>query len=350
MYIYYTINVSPHQITLTPNSGSCTYDGTEKSVSGFETQEFAIKCEAATIEQGTIQSVAYNDTFEVSGLTAEAKDTDAGEHPVDVSGQAVVTNAAGKDVTDWCALSYADAKLVIGQRPVTLTSASDSKEYDGKPLTNHQVTVGDAVGDTGWVDGQGATYAFTGSQTIVGSSDNSFEYALNEGTKESNYDIETEFGTLAVSDRSAPYEITLTPNSKSETYDGAEKSVSGFETLEFQVEGNAFTVSGVEASAKGVDAGEYPVAVTGSPVVADADGNDVTAQFKVSVADAKLVIVKNESEAPSNTTNGTPSANPTSTFAKTGDNTAPSAMGICGVAVVAAAVALVARRKRTIAK
>lgn len=62
--------------------------------------------------------------------------------------------------------------LRVEKRPVTLTSASGSKEYDGKPLTNHKVTVGEAARGTGWVDGQGATYSFTGSQKIVGSSEN----------------------------------------------------------------------------------------------------------------------------------------------------------------------------------
>ncbi|MCI7504516.1 MAG: hypothetical protein MSA55_00770, partial [Coriobacteriaceae bacterium] len=35
--------------------------------------------------------------------------------------------------------------LTVEKRPVTLTSASGSKEYDGKPLTNHKVTVGEAT-------------------------------------------------------------------------------------------------------------------------------------------------------------------------------------------------------------
>lgn len=65
-----------------------------------------------------------------------------------------------------------EGKLTVEKRPVTLTSASGSKEYDGKPLTNHKVTVGEAARGTGWVDGQGATYSFTGSQKIVGSSEN----------------------------------------------------------------------------------------------------------------------------------------------------------------------------------
>ena len=189
------------------------------------------------------------------------------------------------------AITISYATLNVAQRPVTLTSASGSKEYDGKPLVNDEVTVG---GD-GWANGEGATYDVTGKQTLVGESPNTFSYILNEGTKADNYDIKTEFGTLTVTDRSAKYEITLTPNSKSETYDGTEKSVSGFETLEFKINDQTFNVSGVEASAKGTDAGEYPVTVSGQAVVTDADDNDVTSQFTVNVVDgAKLVIGKRQ--------------------------------------------------------
>ena len=226
--------------------------------------------------------------------------------------------------------------LTVEKRPVTLTSASGSKEYDGKPLTNHKVTVGEAARDTGWADGQGATYSFTGSQKIVGSSENAFECIPNEGTNLDNYQINKTYGTLTVTDRSEKHHITLTPKSKSVTYDGTEKSVSGFEALEFQINGQTFCVSGVEASATGTDAGEYPVKVSGQAVVIDSDGNDVTDQFTVNIDDAKLTIV------------GVDSDKSASNLPHTGDSAALYAMGICGVAIAAGAVAFVARRKGSI--
>ena len=244
-----------------------------------------------------------------------------------------------------------EGKLTVEKRPVTLTSASGSKEYDGKPLTNHKVTVGEAAWGTGWVDGQGATYSFTGSQKIVGSSENAFECIPNEGTNLDNYQINKTYGTLTVTDRSEKYQITLTPNSKSVTYDGTEKSVSGFETLEFQINGQTFYVSGVEASATGTDAGEYPVTKSGQAVVTDVEGNDVTEQFIVNIDDAKLTIVEGEpaqidsNEPSSSTPSKTTGKTAASKLAKTGDGIAPYAMGICGVAITAGAVAFVARRK-----
>ena len=40
-----------------------------------------------------------------------------------------------------------------------------------------------------FVEGEGATYEFTGTITLVGIVENAFDYTLNEGTKLSNYDI-----------------------------------------------------------------------------------------------------------------------------------------------------------------
>lgn len=224
--------------------------------------------------------------------------------------------------------------LTVEKRPVTLTSASGSKEYDGEPLTNHEVTVGEAAWGTGWVDGQGATYSFAGSQKIVGSSENTFECIPNEGTNLDNYQINKTYGTLTVTDRSEKYQITLTPNSKSATYDGTEKSVSGFETLEFQINGQTFYVSGVEASATGTDAGEYPVTKSGQAVVTDAEGNDVTDQFIVNIDDAKLTIVEGNSDKS------------VSNLPHTGDSAALYLMGICAVVLTAGAWALFTFRKR----
>ena len=84
----------------------------------------------------------------------------------------------------------------ITPREVKLISGSDHKTYDGLPLTKHTVTVS---GD-GFVNGEGAEYTYTGSQTYVGSSENTFSYVLKSGTKVGNYIITTENGQLSVDD------------------------------------------------------------------------------------------------------------------------------------------------------
>ena len=257
-------------ITVVANSGEVFYTGSEQSIFGFEQTEFIIAGKVYT----------------VSGLSASASGTDANTYTNKVTGTAVVKDAAGNDVTGQFTVKTKDGTLKIKPIEITLTSASDQKQYDGTPLTNSNVTVTKGA----FVDGEGYTANVTGSQTLVGSSDNTFTYTLNEGTKAQNYDITTEKGTLKVIDRAAKYEITVVANSDTVTYDGAEHSVSGFETTVFTVDGNTYTVSGLTASVKGTNAKEYTNKVIGTAVVKDANGNDVTAQFTVTTEDGSLTI------------------------------------------------------------
>ena len=95
--------------------------------------------------------------------------------------------------------------IAIDKRTVTLTSATDSKTYDGTALTNSNVTVG---GD-GFADGEGATYNVTGSQLNAGSSANTFTYALNSGTLANDYNISTTNGTLTVNPVATLVTVTI---------------------------------------------------------------------------------------------------------------------------------------------
>ena len=181
-------------------------------------------------------------------------------------------------------------KLTITKRAVKMTSATASKPYDGTALTKHEVTV---TGD-GFVKGEGATYKVTGSQTLVGSSDNEFTYELNKGTNADNYTITTKSGQLTVTDRAETdkFEITVEANSKEEKYTGEKQSVTGFKKTEFTVNGKKYTVSGLTSKAEGTDSGDYTTAIEGTAVVKDADENDVTKQFNVKTKVGKLSITK----------------------------------------------------------
>ncbi len=114
------------------------------------------------------------------------------------------------NATVWYVLSSPDyatvtnsATVTITKRSVTLTSGSASKVYDGTPITCADVLIS---GD-GFVIGEGATYNITGSQTTVGTSKNTFAYALNEGTLVGNYVITTTNGTLTVTEAYKPLVI-----------------------------------------------------------------------------------------------------------------------------------------------
>ena len=82
------------------------------------------------------------------------------------------------------------------------------------------------------------------------------------------------------------YEITVTANSYAGIYDGTEKSASGFRTLEFTVDGNKYTVSGLTTSdPKSTDVCHLTNEISGTPVVKDSSLNDVTDLFDVKLED-----------------------------------------------------------------
>ena len=158
-----------------------------------------------------------------------------------------------------------DGSLTITKRSVTLTSASDSKVYDGTALTKPEVTVS---GD-GFAKDEGATYNVTGSQTDVGTSDNTFTYTLNKGTKADNYTIEKAEGKLKVTANETEVVVTITGKTKTVTYDGKEHSVFGYDVtvsnaLYTPKKDMQFNGIDEDMTAKGTDAGTYPMGLEDS--------------------------------------------------------------------------------------
>ena len=227
-------------VTITGNDGSMGYDGNEHSVTGY-------KVESISNPLYTAADFAFSGTDSVTG-------TDAGTYMMGLTpAQFENTNPNFENVT----FSVTDGSLQINPRSVKLTSATDEKVYDGQPLTNGVVTVS---GD-GFVKGEGAAYNVTGSQTNAGSSDNTFTYTLNQGTKAKNYTVETKPGKLTVTPVTAEVTVTITGNNGSMGYDGNEHSVTGYkvESISNPLYTAAdFAFSGT-ASVTGTDAGSYPM-------------------------------------------------------------------------------------------
>ena len=218
---------------------------------------------------------------------------DAGTTDMDLQGK--FTNADAVNFPN-VRFDITNGSVAISKAKVTLQSANLEKEYDGTALTNkkggeEQTPL--AV-ESGWAEGEGAAYTFTGSQTLVGGSPNAFSYTLNENTKEGNYDISVIPGQLTVTNRQAQYQVTVEANSSTgNTYDGVEHAATGLKTSEFTVDGQKYTVEGLNTSdPKAVNAGEYANTISGTPVVKDANGNDVSSQFAVTLVPGKLEIAK----------------------------------------------------------
>ena len=154
-------------VTITEHSGSATYDGTEHTVTGYDV---------------SISNPLYTTSdFTFSG-NAEVKGTDAGSYDMELKAKDFTNNN-----TNFTKVTFKieDGTLTISPRQVTLTSASDSKAYDGTALTRPEVTI---TGD-GFVEGE-ATAKATGSALKAGESvTNTIEIVEGKGYKEGNYTI-----------------------------------------------------------------------------------------------------------------------------------------------------------------
>ena len=256
-------------ITLVANSSvGNKYDGTKKEVSGFQP--------------------LTNSEYTVEGLTAHAEGTDAGVYETVITGTPIV-KLGDNVVTDRVVVKTQKGQLTISKRDVTLTSASDEKVYDRTPLTNHSVT---PSGD-GFAKDEGATYDFTGSQTDVGESDNSFTYTLNRNTKSDNYNIKVVSGKLKVTPFTDEVTVTITGNTDTKTYDGNKHSAEGY-TVSISkptlYQENDITFTG-SAKAEGTNANTY---LMGLKVADFANKNANFAKVTFIVEDGKLVINKRQ--------------------------------------------------------
>ncbi len=278
----YSVTKVPGKLTVSPvtdkvtvtvkgNTGTATYDGSSHSVEGY----------TVSIDGSKL----YTESLVKFDGIAKAEGTDAGTYYMGLKAEQFSNTSKNFNNVEF---SVTDGSFTISKRDVTLKSADLTKPYDGTALANGETAL---ATESGWVEGQGAKYTFTGSQTLVDSSANAFSYELKKGTKADNYNIAKSEGELKVTDRADKYEITVTAESKTVTYNGAEQTVSGVTGTSYTNDkGVKFTVTGLAAEAKGTNAGTYANNITGTPVVKDPDGNDVAAQFTVKTENGSLVI------------------------------------------------------------
>ena len=167
--------------------------------------------------------------------------------------------------------------------PLIIRTEKAEKTYDGKPLTNENMTI------EGLKNGEVVAHKTTGTQTEVGNSDNTYEldWKSKETTaKESNYIIkEVSLGKLVV--KETEDEIVVTTTGGTFTYDGQPHGA----TVEVSELPEGYTLQTAESDATATD-------VTTEAVTADADrlvivnaaGVDVTANLKITRVTGEIVV------------------------------------------------------------
>ena len=184
-------------ITVTANSDEKVYDGAPLTNNGFTHAGVLVEGDVLTaVVEGSATNVGDEGRNVVKSYAVMRGD-------VDVTGNYSFENSV-------------DGKLTITPRPVTLTSETESKEYDGTPLTKPVVTV---TGD-GFVAGEVTDVKATGSVTLVddGEVTNAITFTTGEKFNEKNYTITKNEGKLSITKRTDI--IVITTPTRSRAYNG----------------------------------------------------------------------------------------------------------------------------------
>lgn len=245
----FTIN--PAGVTLTANSGTEAYDGTEKTLSGF---------------------ICSVDGLTFEGVSASGSGTEMGDYPVTFTG---VTIGTTKDTSgNYVVTNTVNGTLTISRKQLTITADSETKVYDGTPLTKNSYTHTDLFeGD--WIE----SVTVTGSQTNAGTSNNVPSAAVIKNSTDddvtANYDIIYNNGTLEVTKRT----LTVTANVRSKVYGEADPM------LTYQSEGliNGDVITGTLTRAPGENSGDYAIS-QGELTAGD--------NYEISFTGANLTITK----------------------------------------------------------
>ena len=267
-------------ITITAASQSWTYDGTAHSNS------------AVTVTSG---SLLTGDSLvaTATGSVTNVAQTATGNNPV-ASGYKVMHGT--EDVTANYVITPKAGTLAITTRTVTVSVEDKTVEYNGSIQGGNTAYTFENV-----LDGQTATISYAPSHgTLVNTYDNgnytsnSFKVVdTSNNDVTANYTLGTQTaGKLTITDRTDKYEITVVANSNTgNIYDGTTKSATGFVTLNFNVAGHNYTVSGLTTSnPSSANVCELTNAISGTAVVKDVAGNDVTSQFVVNTTNGTLKI------------------------------------------------------------
>lgn len=259
---YYYKNVE-----LTANSKTETYDGTEKSVSGYT---------------GAPEGVTFN------GISASGSGTDVGEYNVTFAEGTLNT----VDTTEKYIVTKATpGKLTIKPAEVTVTIKGNTKTetYAGTEYTVTGYTV-ESISNNLYKE---EYFALKTDAKVEAKGTNAGDYMMGL-TKESFENKNTNFKvTFVVEDGKltiAKRDVTVTGESATKVYNGQTQEINGY-TVDNLVKGHEMT--GVIYSAKGKDPGKYDGSFTGSQIVIkDAAGTDVFANYNVKPVIGVLTITQ----------------------------------------------------------
>ena len=237
-------------VTITGHTGTATYDGTEKSVTGYDV---------------SISNDLYTENDFAFDGTAEAKGTDAGTYNMGLKAEQF-TNTNTKNFTE-VEFVVTDGSLTIAPNAekvtVTITGHTGTATYDGteKSVTGYDVSISSDL----YTEND---FAFDGTAEAKGTNAGTYNMGLKAeqftNTNTKNF-TEVEFvvtdGSLTITAIDAEVVVTITGNTKTVTYNGEEQSVEGYTATITKDPSKLYTLGNIQltgtAKASRTDVGTY---------------------------------------------------------------------------------------------
>ena len=272
---YIVANTVKGTLTITPidtvvveikgNTDSKVYNGTEQSVTGYTVV--------------SISDINYKDTdFSLKvGVEAKAAGTNASDtaYPMGLTADSFVNNNKNfKNVT----FVVEDGSLTITKRPLTIEGqSSEPITYDGQTHSFMKWWPVTPTDNTGLVSGHevsGISYLLTGKDagSYGGKFTGTAKVMAGDIDVTGNYNIEYAPGEMLIN-RAEKIVITITGKTATETYDGTEKTVTGYTV---DVPDSSITVAlkeGKTAIAKGTNVGKYMMGLEAEDFVVSSTNN-----------------------------------------------------------------------------
>ena len=236
---------------------SVVYDGSKHEVNGY------------TVVSISNRAYTKADFSLAEGKRAHAEGTNVGEYYMNLEPESFVNNNT-QNFTSVQFVIVEDGLLEItpitDEVPVTITGNNDTKVYNGKEqsVTDYTTDVGTKTIDVALKDGVKAEAKGTDVDTYyMALTKDSFSVTSRNY---SNIKVVVNDGWLKIDPIADKVTVTVTENSAAVTYDGTEHSVTGYKSMTadntlYDVEKNVAEKPTKAWTAKGTDAGEYPVGI-----------------------------------------------------------------------------------------
>ena len=259
-------------VTVTEKSDTVVYDTNEHSITGYKSM------------------TANNALYDVKKNVAEtqtaawtAKGTDVGEYPVGIEAADFENTSVNFTNVEFVVVDGALNITPAENIAVKIAGSTKTVIYDGTEQTVEGYTVTSNPAD--------ATVTLVGEAVATGTDANTYPMGLKPSdftATSPNYKkitIEVTDGWLKIDPIADKVTVTVTENSAAVTYDGTEHSVTGYKSMTadntlYDVEKNVAEKPTKAWTAKGTDAGEYPVGIV-SGDFRNTSGNFTNVEFVI---------------------------------------------------------------------